>query len=557
MFAKMRSVKCSCAVMAVAFGALMPQSALAYLAAGFLQVPGVEGGSKAAAYKHWIPAAGHYWKRSDVGRIYGGRNNFEPRAFFSGPAAPQSGGDELIFSVSKSDPAVRALMKHCADHVRLPEVVFAESSALTRGLPQVGDRPDSIPAWFRYTLKDAEISECPVVASAPEQAFVLKFNNIEWQNYKGPPEGSALPLQPASLLPLQQHGKTRSFVLTWIGRAQDVDDKQCPATTDKPSVTDYLTYLTGADREKAQATLTSSGGALDYGKGTVGRRGPGFINICFLPGILPSPTHPSPISKLALGLDLDGDGGTRSSRKDVANFRNYTSPDGRKGIDNQLFTATGCVPGMRGKKGFLDQYGNEEIRNGFVSPLLMISGIDDERNDDSVDITILYSKDPMAKNASGRDILPDYSFRITREPQFAHYAHRLHGRIVNGVIETDPVEKLEMNYSYAQLMKIYKARLRMEIGPDGSLKGLLGGYYDWRRFMVMSGDSQNEQLSGFQCPGLYHALKNAADGLKNPETGENDGISMALEIEGKPAYIPASETAALFVKASSGKQSGQ
>lgn len=542
----MRSVKRSSAILSVIACALAPQPAWAYLAAGFLQVPGVPGGWKGATYKSWIRAEGHYWKRSDTGRLFEGRNRFDPRAFFSGPAAPRSGGDELVISIAKGDPSFKPLMKQCADKTRFAQLVFAESSDLSRGIPQVGERPDSIPAFFQYRLKNVEITGCPMVARAPEQAFVFKFTDIEWMNYDGPAEGAALDLRPALLPPVSSPGKVKSFVLSWIGRSQDVSDNQCSAMTSKPSAADYLTYLTGADGEKAKANLSQAGGALDYGRGGAARRGPGFINICLLPGIVPSPAHSSPISKTAFGLDLDGDGGARTSRGDVANFRNYTSPDGRKGIDNQLFTATGCIPGMRGRKGFLDQYSNEEMRNGFVSPLLVISGIDDERNDRSVDVTILYSKDPMSKNASGKEILPDYSFRITAEPQFAHYMRRLHGRIVDGVLETDPVERLSVNYTYSQLPQIYKARLRLEIGTDGSLKGLMSGYLDWRKTMLSMGDSQNEQLSGFQCPGLYHALRAAADGLKNPDTGEYDGISMAYEIEGRAAMIPPSDLARYF-----------
>jgi hypothetical protein len=37
---------------------------------------------------------------------------------------------------------------------------------------------------------------------------------------------------------------------------------------------------------------------------------------------------------------------------------------------------------------------------------------------------------------------------------------------------------------------------------------------------------------------MYNAVKRAADGLKDPVTGEFTGISSAYEMEGIPAFIP-------------------
>jgi hypothetical protein len=46
---------------------------------------------------------------------------------------------------------------------------------------------------------------------------------------------------------------------------------------------------------------------------------------------------------------------------------------------------------------------------------------------------------------------------------------------------------------------------------------------------------------GFQCPGIYNAVKRAADGLKDPITGEFNGLSAAYDVEGVPAFIPPEE----------------
>lgn len=523
---------------------LLPQPAFAYLGGAFITVPGVAGRWNGADHRGWIRPEGHYWRTNDSTDFTGGRVNFQKRLFFSGPSAPATGGDDLVVSVAKTDPATVALMAMCKRQHRLPEMKVAESAEATRPSPELGPRPDTVPAWFEYRLKDVTMS-CPVVAGAPEQAFVFRFASADWLNYAGPKAGVPLTLAPARSSPPVATGRTRSFVVSWIGSVADTDDKACPAMNGKPELPDYFAYLGDADREKAKADLARRGGGLDYARGTVSRRGPGFLNVCLLPGIVPAKPLALPAARIVDGLDLDGATTTRQSRAPLL-ARSYVAPDGRKGIDNQLYTATACVAGLRGRKGFVEQYGNEEMRNGFVSILLSVSGIDDDRNDDSVDVTFFYSKDPMAKSATGKDILPDFSFRITPEPQFAAFTRRLRGRIVNGVIETDPVEQLQINRSYAQLSTIHDARLRLQPQADGSLKGLVGGYIDWRQFAMFSVNGQNEHLSGFQCPSLYQALKRSADGMRNPDTGEFDGISVAYELDGRAAMIAPSEIARYY-----------
>jgi hypothetical protein len=113
----------------------------------------------------------------------------------------------------------------------------------------------------------------------------------------------------------------------------------------------------------------------------------------------------------------------------------------------------------------------------------------------------------------------------------------LRGRIVDGVITTDPVKKFQMNMGLDPLLTMQDGQMRLEILADGNLKGVLAGYVDWRRIMEANSNSYGEQFFGYQSPGLYHALKRAADGMKDPITGECNSISAAYEIEGVPAYI--------------------
>jgi hypothetical protein len=55
--------------------------------------------------------------------------------------------------------------------------------------------------------------------------------------------------------------------------------------------------------------------------------------------------------------------------------------------------------------------------------------------------------------------------------------------------------------------------------------------------MAAGGSSYGEGPFNFTCPGTYAAFKRNADGMKDPVTGECNGISMAYEIDGVPAFI--------------------
>jgi hypothetical protein len=457
----------------------------------------------------------------------------------------------LVISIDKRSRMVRQLMALCAKKAVFPELNFAESAERARFLGDNGPRPADVPAFFEYKLKNVQFSDCPVVEGAPEQAFVLSFNDIQWVNAKlgsdgKPLDGEEIKLQPATLNTLQTTGATKTFVVSWWGNANDVSDDQCPKLNEKPKEDAYYAFMAPEQAAKERAAMAAKGG-VNYEDGTMGRRGPNRLNVCLMPGIVPDTGYAYPKTKIARGVDLDGDDGSGKPPKGICRHNNYASDDGRRGIDNQLFTVLGCMPGYQGHKGFLLQYRNEQRRNGSLSIIVQITGIDDAKNDDSIDVAVLYSRDPMAKSADGSRILPDYTFRLSEDPQFAHYATRLHGRIVNGAIVTDPVKHFQMVLGIDPELNLYDARMHLRIMPDGSLKGVVAGYEDWRRMMALNANSNSENLYGFQCPALYQALRRAADGMKDPVTGECNGISSAYDIEGAPAFIPPKQLRNLVV----------
>jgi hypothetical protein len=89
--------------------------------------------------------------------------------------------------------------------------------------------------------------------------------------------------------------------------------------------------------------------------------------------------------------------------------------------------------------------------------------------------------------------------------------------------------------------------MRLEFKPDGSMKGVLGGYRDWREYIAYSflQKGQYEATIGYDSAAMYNAIRRAADGLQDPETGEYLGISAAWDLEGVAAYIPPEQQTSL------------
>jgi hypothetical protein len=156
----------------------------------------------------------------------------------------------------------------------------------------------------------------------------------------------------------------------------------------------------------------------------------------------------------------------------------------------------------------------------------------------------------MVRSATGSQILPKYTFRVSEDPALVQYFVRVRGHIKNGVVTTDPAKQITIEDGGSIRLTLYDARMRLAFQSDGTVKGILGGYQDWREiFNALGPNFHFEQGMNFQCPALYSAVKQAADGLRDPVSGEYHGISSTYDLEGVPAYIPPAQQKALLAGA--------
>ena len=245
------------------------------------------------------------------------------------------------------------------------------------------------------------------------------------------------------------------------------------------------------------------------------------------------PGLPQVTSRIGDGLNLDG--------KIKAN--DFISPDGEKGIDNNLYRAWGCdAPWRGGGNATLDLRANDKMQEGLYTMVVRVSGNQDPRNDSDAVLEIGFSPDTIVKDARG-GVAADYSYRILQSAQYT----RLKAKIRNGVVETEQVEHLHtprIAWFYDQTgdTNFSNGKIRLNMSADGlSATGLIAGYRNWRDLYAENTFAQDGGQQGTRehedAVALYYALRRNADGMLNPKTGRYDGISSAYRIRLSSAYV--------------------
>jgi len=245
------------------------------------------------------------------------------------------------------------------------------------------------------------------------------------------------------------------------------------------------------------------------------------------------PGQPQVTSRIGDGFNLDG----------KIKAIDFVSPDGEKGIDNNLYRAWGCDAPWRGNgNATLDLRANDKMQDGLYTMVIRISGNQDPMNDSDATVEIGYSPDRIVKDARG-GIAMDYSYRILQSAQYT----KLKAKIKNGVVETEQAEHLHtprIAWFYDQTgdTNFTKGKIKLNLAADGlSGNGLIGGYRNWRDLYTENTFAQDGGQQGIRehedHVALYYALRRNADGQFNPKTGKYDGISSVYRIKFTSAYV--------------------
>src|ERR1700728_2026161 len=233
---------------------------------------------------------------------------------------------------------------------------------------------------------------------------------------------------------------------------------------------------------------------------------------------------------VSYGLNLDGKVGPND----------FTSPDGEPGIDNQLFRAIGCVNGFR-ETGTFANFGDLAARSLHYDRILIeLTGVDNLTNSEHVNVTFYRGLDSVVMDGAGKPLT--HTTQHIDVQRGAIFVHSFHGRIVNGVLTTDPADLVipwqsYMGYSVEATEWLHAARLKLKLTPDGA-EGLIAGYADVDTFFDAIARSRDTQISrGYTNTALYRALHRLADGYPDPVTGANTAISCAIKVTFVQAYV--------------------
>ena len=242
---------------------------------------------------------------------------------------------------------------------------------------------------------------------------------------------------------------------------------------------------------------------------------------------------------IALGLDLD------AKRTD----RDFTTPDGRSGVDNQLYRALGCIKSYRGPQGPNDFFDNEEIvKEQYNRIVIEISGVDSLENSAHVTVTVFRGLDPLLTDAKGDEIIPGGTQRADLR-WGARFVHRLTGRIENGILTTEPAD-LAFPWATFYLPAdeyMRAARFSLKLSNTGA-EGLIGGYVDlesWYLQTMKSESTHHQSYGQLSPPSLYKAFRRVADAYPDPETGMNTAMSSALRAKFVQVFVLPPDEAAV------------
>ena len=244
------------------------------------------------------------------------------------------------------------------------------------------------------------------------------------------------------------------------------------------------------------------------------------------------PGQPQVTSRIGDGFNLDG----------KIKPTDFVSPDGEKGIDNNLYRAWGCDAPWRGNgNATLDLRANDKMQEGLYTMVIRVSGNKDPMNDNDATVEIGYSPDKIVKDARG-SVGCDYSYRILKSAQYT----KLKAKIKDGVVETEQVEHLTPRASPGSMTRPGHQFPPGQDPADHDVRRLRQRAW-WAA--TATGASSTPRTPSPRIGGqqgirehedhvaLYYALRRNADGMFNAKTGNYDGISSVYRIKMASAYV--------------------
>ncbi len=348
--------------------------------------------------------------------------------------------------------------------------------------------------------------------------------------------------------------ETRTYVVNWFYMNNYYGgDQDCPEGLNPSSIDFYKREMRrlGYAEDQIEKIMDGYPGAGD-GRGPwvaiVVHRGNGVDDVYENPETAPDPGLKVVKGKFAYGFNLDGRGADAQTA--------FEDPETHeKGIDNELYRLVGCIKSYRGGEGAarrpaFPDYVWDVLRDRM--PAWMITVTADNWQDSEVTVTFDRALKTVMRDATGLSARVNMTFPIDPDPR-GHSVVK--GRVKDGVIMTEPgaINFIADAFGLTSDLNFTQAKLRLQMKPDGTLQGVLGGYQPWANFYWGNAGRSwaGEYLHSQDAVAMYYALRRMADGNPDPKTGEMRDISSAYAIEAIPAFtVPATARSAAAVRTS-------
>jgi hypothetical protein len=351
-------------------------------------------------------------------------------------------------------------------------------------------------------------------------------------------DDSATTAPTADVLAAAEGGEVRGYVFShWAYEIPKGDPGECPEGLN-------ITEPEFLSEEYAKVSEESK---RRYKAGDV----EGAISIlpddaCKDPNIRPDPGHITLNGPATMdGIDLDGEYSRLAAGGQCAH-EDFVGPNGEQGIDNQHWRLMGCVAGFR-PGGLFDRLfatNNSILENGYAT-LLEMKLVSGTRESGQVEARLFTSSGPVSKDANGK-VVRDMSQLVHEDPMY--HSATFEGEIKNGIFTAGPVDA-KLRFKVQAIDNHYwfrDLRIRAEMLADGSMKGVLAGYWDIENAFdfltevyigpVHLGRAAANNI-GYMCAGVYNALPRVADGHPDPETGKCTSMSTVIQFEAVPAFV--------------------
>jgi hypothetical protein len=243
------------------------------------------------------------------------------------------------------------------------------------------------------------------------------------------------------------------------------------------------------------------------------------------------------------GLDLDGKVGPED----------FTSPDGTKGIDNQLYRVIGCIGHYR-TMGTINHFENLFMRSYDDARIVIeLSDVDDLQNDNDVTVTTYRGSDGLLQDATGEGFIPGGTQRVDLR-WGKEYVSKLKGKIVDGVLTTEPADRVMLPWGVTFGTSGYHVfrgfQLQLKLDPEAA-EGLMAGYVDVKAFnhhLNTSWSTHHHSYGQLSSLSQYKAMMRLADGYPDPKTGKNTAISSAVTVKFTQVYVTQPDSKQLLTK---------